>query len=88
MSKYPEHDRLKALDGANQTVGNFIEWLHEQGMEIGRFEKMRGFSDPQFVPITKSRDALLAEHFDIDRDKLEAEKRAMLDELRAAQNVA
>lgn len=83
MGKYPEHEKLQNLGDANQIVGDFIEWLHDRGMEIGRFEQMRGFSDLQFVPVTKSRDALLAEYFDIDRDKLEMEKRSMLDAIRA-----
>lgn len=75
--RYPEHEKLKALGGANQTVGDFIEWLGEQGWEIARpHERM-----DMLIPIMKSRDDLLAEFFEIDRNKLEAEKRAMLDSI-------
>lgn len=31
---YPEHERLRALDGANQTVGEFLEWLDGQGIQL------------------------------------------------------
>ena len=37
-----------------------------------------------YWPAAKYRDQLLAEHFGINLDKLEAEKRAMLERLRAA----
>lgn len=37
-----------------------------------------------FYPVRQSIEALLAEHFGIDRKKLEAEKRAMLAKMRAA----
>jgi hypothetical protein len=38
----------------------------------------------KMLPATKSIQAILAEYFGIDQDKIEAEKRAMLEELRAA----
>ena len=79
--KYPEHEKLKALGGANQIVGDFIGWLSEQGIELCERTRRRD----ELVPCGKSRDDLLAEFFDIDTEKLEDEKRQMLDELRAMQ---
>lgn len=32
--KWPEHAKLRACDGANQTIGRFIEWLSENNYEI------------------------------------------------------
>lgn len=40
--------------------------------------------DEGYYPIHKSINQILADHFDIDLDKIEREKRAMLDELRKA----
>lgn len=37
MSSYPEHEKLRALDGANDTVGQFIDWLHGSGMRIAEY---------------------------------------------------
>ncbi len=34
MTDYPQHDKLTALAGANQVVGDFIEWLGQNGMAI------------------------------------------------------
>lgn len=33
-SKYPEHDKLKALAGKNTVVANFLDWLDEQGFVL------------------------------------------------------
>jgi hypothetical protein len=38
-----------------------------------------------YFPLNFSMRKLMADFFDIDQDRLEAERRAMLDELRAAQ---
>jgi hypothetical protein len=77
---YPEHEKLKALGDSNQIVGDFIEWLSEQGYEICRWND----SGTHCLPVHLHRDQMLADFFEIDRDKLEAEKRQMLDALRAA----
>jgi hypothetical protein len=76
--QYPEHEKLKGLGGANQIVGDFIEWLAERRIELAEWNP----SGTYCMPIHRSRDDLLAEFFEIDRDKLEAEKRAMLASLR------
>jgi len=86
---YPEHEKLKALGGKNDVVGRFIEWLRECGYEIctlsddqPRTYRERGLA--VFVPVHKSTEQLLAEHFEIDTKKLNAEKDAMLASLRKA----
>lgn len=88
MAEYPEHEKLKALDGANQTVGSFIEWLHENGYSICRYEvNDREYDDDGDIimygtegywPTTKPTEQLIADHFGIDRKKLDAEKDAMI----------
>jgi hypothetical protein len=83
MTDYPEHEKLQALGGANQTVGDFIEWLGEQGIYLASYGT--GSYCDELFSIHKSRDDLLASFFEIDRDKLEAEKQAMLDALRSSQ---
>lgn len=77
MSAYPEHDKLKGLNGANNTVGDFIEWLAENGYVIAEW----GDSGNYLEAATIGRDALIALFFEINPRKLEDEKRAMLDSL-------
>jgi hypothetical protein len=70
MAQYPEHEKLQEIRDQSQKCGEFLEWLEEQG----------------YVEITarKSLTSLLAEFFEIDEEKLEREKRRMLDRLRSA----
>jgi hypothetical protein len=82
LPEYPEHEKLKALNGANQIVGDFIEWFGEKGWELAKFEE--GGDD--FVPVLKCRDDLIAEFFEIDQNRLEAEKRGMLNRIREGNN--
>lgn len=97
MSEYPEHDKLQALEGRNQIIGEFLEWLMSREYVIGAYHKhsdgcrengkqVCGYSDwdPQLVPINKPIEVLLADYFGIDRDKLESENRALLATLRNA----
>lgn len=76
MDAYPEHEKLKLVQPLSQACGAFLEWLGEQGYTICEMDE----HDRRW-PVQKSRDRLLAEHFEIDPDKLEAEKRAMLAKL-------
>lgn len=78
MSAYPEHDKMSAVLEQSQTIGEFLDWLSEQGITRARFEKMEGWRDPVLVPTHESIEVLLARYFGIDLSVIEAEKRAML----------
>lgn len=82
MKTYPEHEKLKALGGANQIVGNFLESLSELGLELCEWVPNSSINGGEYFATTKSRDQILAEHFGIDREKLEAEKEEMLEDHR------
>ena len=74
---YPEHEKLSAVAEASQAIGEFIdfgpyvlaEWVED---DLGH---------KYLVPVYKSINSILAEYFDIDLFKLEAEKRRMIQEL-------
>ena len=34
QQRWPEHRKLEVLGGKNETVGQFIEWLEQQGLVI------------------------------------------------------
>jgi len=80
MSDYPEHEKLKAVKDRSQAIGEFIEWLGDNDMAVcewteGNFDNWH----PTGQPINK----LLARFFEIDLNRLEDEKLAMLAEQRA-----
>lgn len=80
--KYPEHTKLKAVHHQSQTISEFIDWLQGvKGMHI--MERGQYDYEWHFARTKGGVTGLLAEYFKIDLDKLEAEKRQMLDELRA-----
>lgn len=80
-SEYPEHDKLHAIKDQSQKLGEFIEWLHGQGMEICFCEHYDN-SNHEYFPIYKTIEQLLANYFEIDLNKLEEEKRSMIEQLR------
>lgn len=77
MSEFPEHDKLQAVAEQSQAIGEFLD--------LGRWTlcELRKWDDasPSFEPVDIQK--ALAEYFGIDLVKIEDEKRAMLDELRA-----
>lgn len=81
MSDYPEHDKLKAArEAGSEQIGEFLEWLLERYTLAFLDERNDERLVPSYLPIT----TLLAQYFGVDLVALEHEKRAMLDEVRAA----
>lgn len=77
----PECDKLAAVRDRSQVVGEFIEWLTgEKGIELAIFgENEEG--DEALLPFHFNRDGILAEFFDIDMNRVEKERRAILAQL-------
>lgn len=85
---YPQHDKLKALDGANQTVGDFIGWLDQHGYTICERTIPGEYNEGQdFRPTLQTRENLLAAFFEIDERELSREKDRMLEDFRQRQSV-
>ena len=78
MSDHPEHDKLHLVKDKSQTIGEFLEWLPTQGIHLCTFHYQDNQYRTAYTPITE----LLAKFFDIDLDKLDDEKRQMLNNLR------
>lgn len=75
MVDTPEHDKLRRLSRQTQLIGNFIDWLGDQGLIM---------CEPQGrhnVPIRKSRDEMIAEFFGVDLARFHAEKDAILESM-------
>lgn len=82
--QYPEHTRLHAVKDKAQVVGEFIEWMHEQGVVFCQFSEhgTQHFESHEQL-YNRPIEEIVARFFEIDRDKLEQEKRAMLEDLRS-----
>lgn len=82
QDEYPEHKKLHTVSDKSQAAGEFLDWLiTEQGFELCRYEEKYNRSIPQNVNI---RD-LLAKFYEIDQNKIENEKQAMLEKCRVWQ---
>ncbi|HEY8309407.1 MAG TPA: hypothetical protein VIG47_02570 [Gemmatimonadaceae bacterium] len=79
-AKYPESVKMRAAQGQGTTIGEFLDWCSENNMLLASY----GDSD-RLWPITEQVEMLLRRYLGIDSKKFDAEQRAMLAELRAAQ---
>ena len=77
VAKYPEHQKLSEVHNDSQKIGAFLEWLESKGYTLCTLTK---YDD--FMPIHKRIEEILGEYFEIDLDKIEDEKVAMLEECR------
>lgn len=88
--KTPQLARVQASKDKAQVIGEFLEWLEEQGLVVCRWEEWDEEVDPGdglkkwqahrkgFVSSGKSIDTLLHEYFEIDAAAEEEERRALL----------
>ena len=75
MEQYPEHAKMILINDQSQAVGEFLE---TSGYMLCEFDE----GTHEWMPVNKTVERMLADHFGIDLDKIEAEKRAMLESLR------
>lgn len=80
MNEYPECEKMAAIREKSQGIGEFLDWLSERGIILASYYEEAGLS-PRHTNIEQ----LLAEYFNIDLNKVEKEKQAMLAELREKQ---
>ena len=81
---YPQCEKMSAVNAEAQSIGNFLEWLSEQGLFVAEYTKIEGYRDEQAWPINESVEQLLARYFEIDLKKVEKERHAMLAAFQAA----
>lgn len=93
-----ECERMVAVKDKSQAIGQFLEWLQEEkGVHLAEYHRhtracldheahlVCGLLEDHSVRWSYSIERLLAEYFNIDLDKVEQEKQAMLEEIRNAQ---
>ncbi len=85
MNVYPEHEKMKAVSDESQVIGAFLDWIQNEREPTLQLCSMRTIfhgADVRFTPTQKSIEQILADYFNINLEKIELEKRAMLEEMR------
>lgn len=72
----PELNRMRQVIPAANTITQFIEWLESE--DIVLCEEVEG----EYVSINRNMEQLLADHLNIDLEKVEAERLAVLEYMR------
>lgn len=72
---YPELAKMSRVREASQAIGEFIE---TSGLVLSEWVEVEGYRDPHLMPISLSIEQVLAKYFDIDLNKVEKERRAIL----------
>lgn len=80
----PECAKLVSVSPDSQKIGEFIDWLNENGIRLCRWTELEDAPD-QYMEIHDPMEKLLARYFEIDLDKVETERRALLDWLHEQQ---
>ena len=81
MGHYPEHEKFNPIKDDACTISNFLEWLlNESPFLIG--EWMNYYGEERLVPTSTFPAKLIALYFNIDYNKFQDEKDAMLEECR------
>lgn len=75
--KYPEHAKMRMVVNDSQIIGEFLEWLSAQRIELTKLQ-----DNDQYAPIRERTEQIIARYFGIDLKVIEQEKRAMLEEIR------
>lgn len=80
-SKYPEHEKLRAVEKERLIISEFLEFLEYRDLSIGCLESgpIKGSDIPRYKHFRP--EDLMAEFFEIDLKRLEEEKRDMLTDL-------
>jgi len=77
--KTPELDRLHKVSDESQRIGAFLDWLqNECGIVFCKYHQRREYPLPDHTSIEQ----WLAKYFGIDLNKVESERRALLDKFR------
>ncbi len=76
-SPYPEHVKLQRIHKQSQAIYDFLGWCGEHDIVLCELN-----DNYRYMQTSKNHARLLSEHFGIDQNKLENEKRAMIESIR------
>lgn len=76
-TKTPELDKMLAIQGKSQTVGEFLEWLGQESLLICECDEGKLYAT------RSTTEQLLADFFEIDLNKCEQERQQILADLKS-----
>jgi hypothetical protein len=76
----PESDKLLKVHKESQAIGEFLEWMQSKGLSVCKLDE----DTEQYFPDHVSIQNRLAKYYEIDMNKVERERRAILKGLNAA----
>lgn len=79
-NKYPECEKIAVIADKSQVIGEFLEWLQEDKHLV--ICEQCGIRCNNLSPLNFSTEKLLAEFFGINLNKVEKERRQMLNAMR------
>lgn len=84
-----ELDKIVKVHEDSQRIGEFLEWLAEQEIVLAEWtgSDCDECGDEPLMRISQNREQLLANYFEIDLVKAEKERQALLDTVRADNEV-
>ncbi len=85
--KTPELDKMSAVKDQSQVIGAFLDQLSSEGICLAQYgEPQRRGGECELIPLGQSIEKTLANYFDIDLNKVEKERRAILAHIQAVQS--
>jgi len=85
MSDTSELDKMHAVKDRSQAIGEFLDWLEQDGIMLCKWHERNDEDESDYsgyMNVHESIEKMLARYFEIDLNKVEEEKRKILDELR------
>jgi hypothetical protein len=91
----PECEKLAAISDQSNQIGDFLNWLANQGLNICEWVNNEDDDTNEYMPeillpagyhTSTGANRLLAKYFEIDLDKVEQERRALLEWLQEIQS--
>jgi hypothetical protein len=91
----PECEKLASVSDRSNEIGEFLNWIAGQGLIISEWVKNEDDDTNDYMPeillsagyhTNTGINKLLAKYFEIDLDKVEQERRALLEWLREVQS--
>ncbi len=78
-----DYQLLIIESGQSELLGKFYDWLIEEGYVFAKWSPSENkYGDTELFPVSINPNQLFAEFFKIDLNKIEEERRAILEELR------
>ena len=76
-TRYPECEKLRSVAPKSQIIGEFLDWLMEQGIGFSKYSEKTQYNQPYNPNIQD----LLAQFFEVDLNKVEEERRQIIKDL-------